>query len=154
MQEYCHITKHTETGRRIYATWNLVYFGLDNSYAAQSHDLNQCWLIVNGNRVNKLQCNLSQNMKIFIIRKCVWKCRLWNGSDLFRFQWVTVIANPRWRKYKEARHVVSSLLSSYPGYFREVRWIPMGLPEISMVTLSGMCILSGLRWLLDRLISI
>ena len=54
----------------------LTILGPDNSL---SHYLNHCWNIVNWTR-NKNQWNLNRNSYIFIQEKCIWKCRLWNGT--------------------------------------------------------------------------
>ena len=42
--------------------------------------LNQCWVVVNWSRRNKLQWNIDQNSNIFIKRECTRKCRLRNGG--------------------------------------------------------------------------
>ena len=40
----------------------------------QSHYLNQCWIILNW--TNKLQWNFDKKIKLFHLRKCIWKYRL------------------------------------------------------------------------------
>ena len=55
---------------RIYASVNWVSIGSDNqwfvSYSVRSHNLNQCWIIVNWTLGNKLQWNLIKIKKLFI----------------------------------------------------------------------------------------
>ena len=49
------------------------------AYAASSYHLNQCWVIINWTRTNKLQWNFNQNIT-FHSRKCIGKHRQRNGG--------------------------------------------------------------------------
>ena len=60
----------THSGRNTHiCVLDWVNLCLHNRYAAQSHYPNQCWLFVSWTRGNKFQCNLSHNMKIYVIQK-------------------------------------------------------------------------------------
>ena len=55
--------------------------------SASSHYLNQPWLIVNWTLRNRLDWNFNQNIKLFINKKCIWKCRLRNGRHCGYAKW-------------------------------------------------------------------
>ena len=57
------------------------------AYSAPSHYLNQCWVFFNWTLRNKIRWIFIQNTK----RKCIWKCRLWNGGHLSRGDELTLI---------------------------------------------------------------
>ena len=71
------------------------------AWSAPSHYLNQCWNIVNWTIRNKLQWNINQNSNIFI-KKCVWKCRLWNGSHF-------VLASMCWYYNPRYMHAITQI---------------------------------------------
>ena len=64
---------------------NRVSIGSDNGLAP---NLNQCWVIVIWNLLNKLQWNFNQNTTLFIHEKRIWKYRLRNGGHFVPGGWV------------------------------------------------------------------